>query len=68
MNSHQKNDCYHFIPIIAIVAALALLLNVCDNYQKQAQNNTVAPTQIKEMDRVVGFEPTTSASFLSSSI
>jgi hypothetical protein len=31
-----------------------------DNHLNQIQNNTVFPTQ-KEVDRVVGFEPTTSA-------
>jgi hypothetical protein len=39
--------------------ALALLLNLSDNHQKQSQNNTVVVQQIK-VDRV-GFEPTTSA-------
>jgi hypothetical protein len=38
---------------------IALLLNLSDNYQNQAQNNTVVTAQ-KEMDRV-GVEPTTSA-------
>ena len=36
-----------------------MLLNLSDNSQKHAQNNTVVPSW-KEMDRV-GVEPTTSA-------
>jgi hypothetical protein len=36
-----------------------LLLNLSDNYLRQAQFNAVVPSQ-KEMDRV-GVEPTTSA-------
>jgi hypothetical protein len=39
-----------------------LLGFLSDNYQEQAQNNTVVPAQ-KEMDRV-GFELMTSAAFL----
>jgi hypothetical protein len=39
--------------------ALVLLLDLSDNYQKQAQFNAVVVQQ-KEMDRV-GVEPTTSA-------
>ena len=38
---------------------LALLLNLSDNYHKQAQINTVFPTQEK-VDRVDGFKPTAS--------
>jgi hypothetical protein len=37
-----------------------LLLNLSTSYQNQSQNNTVCPEQ-EEMDRVGGFEPTTSA-------
>jgi hypothetical protein len=43
------------------------LLNLSDNNQNQAQFNTVVPSQ-KEMDRVDGFEPTTSALFKDNSI
>jgi len=39
--------------------SLLVLLNLSDTYSKQAQSNTVVPTQ-EEVDRV-GFEPTTSA-------
>jgi hypothetical protein len=38
-----------------------LLLNLSHNYQNQPQTNTVFVQQRKEMDRVEGFEPTTSA-------
>jgi hypothetical protein len=41
---------------------ILLLAILSDNCQSQAQNNAVVPAQ-KIMDRV-GFEPTTSASFL----
>ena len=37
----------------------ALLMNLSDNCLEQIQNNTVVTSQ-KEMDRVVGVEPTTS--------
>ncbi|HZB99367.1 MAG TPA: hypothetical protein VE226_05090 [Nitrososphaeraceae archaeon] len=38
---------------------MALLLNLSDNYHKQAQINTVFVQQEK-VDRVDGFEPTAS--------
>ncbi len=52
----------HYVPHLQSNLSKALLLDLCDNYQKHAQINTVFVQQ-EEMDRV-GVEPTTSASYL----
>jgi hypothetical protein len=57
----QHDSGFSLAPLLKFFSFLSyMLLNLSDNYQNQLQNNTVVVQQ-EEMDRVEGFEPTTSA-------